>query len=188
MTMSTHPRPPRALLLASVLPLLLATACGGGGVTSAAGTCHLKDSKGLRYLAQLVASPGREIHALELASPGGEADRGDAGEAIDRRSRDAYRARLADLADQLREAEDRHDLGRAAAARAEIDALTDELARSLGMGGRARKDASPAERARVAVQRRIKDAIARLESHDPGLAKHLARSVRTGAFCRYEPG
>ncbi len=29
--MSTHPHPHRALLLASVVPLLLATACGGGG-------------------------------------------------------------------------------------------------------------------------------------------------------------
>ncbi|MCO1653775.1 DctP family TRAP transporter solute-binding subunit [Pseudonocardia humida] len=35
--MSSHPRPPRALLLASVLPLLLATACGGGGDTGGTG-------------------------------------------------------------------------------------------------------------------------------------------------------
>ncbi|WP_214407760.1 DctP family TRAP transporter solute-binding subunit [Pseudonocardia lacus] len=35
--MTTHPRPPRALLMASVLPLLLATACGGGADTAGSG-------------------------------------------------------------------------------------------------------------------------------------------------------
>jgi hypothetical protein len=37
------------------------------------------------------------------------------------------------------------------------------------------------------VQRRIRDAIRRIEGHHPGLAKHLDRSVRTGTYCAYEP-
>lgn len=44
-----------------------------------------------------------------------------------------------------------------------------------------------AERARVNVQRRIRDAIRRVELHHPDLAKHLDRSVKTGTYCSYHP-
>jgi hypothetical protein len=71
---------------------------------------HLKDMRGVRLLAALVAEPGREFHVLDLT------------------------------------------------------------------GG-----------SRVNVQRRIRDAIRRIESHHPELGKHLERSVRTGTYCAYEP-
>jgi len=61
------------------------------------------------------------------------------------------------------------------------------LSQALGIGGRERRVGSAAERARVNVQRRLRDAIRRIESHHPGLAKHLDRSVRTGTYCAYEP-
>ena len=67
---------------------------------------RLKDLRGLRMLAQLVDQPGREIHALDLGVRGRRrraaavaADLGDAGEVIDLRARDAYKARI----DELRE-------------------------------------------------------------------------------------
>jgi hypothetical protein len=37
------------------------------------------------------------------------------------------------------------------------------------------------------VTARIKDAIRRIGAVHPDLGRHLARSVRTGAFCIYEP-
>jgi hypothetical protein len=46
---------------------------------------------------------------------------------------------------------------------------------------------SPAERARTAVTTRIRDAIRRIRQADPDLGEHLARSVRTGTFCVYDP-
>ena len=43
------------------------------------------------------------------------------------------------------------------------------------------------ERARVNVQRRIKDAIKRLASEDESLGRYLEATVRTGTFCSYVP-
>ena len=63
-----------------------------------------------------------------------------------------------------------------------------QLLRDSGLGGRERRSGSAAERARVAVTRRIRDAIKRISAEAPELGKHLDRSVRTGRFCSYQPG
>jgi hypothetical protein len=153
---------------------------------------RLRDSRGLQILATLVASPDRDIHALELASPGsahegGAPDGGDAGELLDDEARAAYRARIEELRDTITEAESFNDGARADRARSELEALTAELARATGLGGRARRAGSAAERARVAVQRRVKDALARIEEAAPELGRHLAPRVYTGIFCSYRP-
>jgi hypothetical protein len=148
---------------------------------------RLRDSRGLQILATLVASPDRDIHALELASPGSAPDGGDAGELLDDEARAAYRARIEELRDTITEAESFNDGARADRARSELEALTAELARATGLGGRARRAGSAAERARVAVQRRVKDALARIEEAAPELGRHLAPRVYTGIFCSYRP-
>ena len=71
--------------------------------------------------------------------------------------------------------------------RGEADALRAELARAVGLGGRVRRAGSAAERARVNVQRRIADAIHRIQERDAALGQHLARAVRTGAYLSYLP-
>lgn len=162
-------------------------------VAHAGGTVHLKDSLGLQYLARLVAEPGKDVHVLDLvgARRGGEAepiDVGDAGEALDEEARDNYRARLEDLREELAEAESFGDGTRAARARAEMEFLGAELGRAVGLGGRARRTGSAAERARIAVQRRIKNAIGRIGESAPALAEYLSRSVKTGNFCVFRPG
>jgi hypothetical protein len=152
---------------------------------------HLKDMRGVRLLAALVAEPGREFHVLDL-SHGGKApteavDRGDAGQLLDEEARRQYRARVSELQDELQEAESWNDPARVERARQELEFIQQELSQALGLGGRERKAGSAAERARVNVQRRIRDAIRRIEGHHQGLAKHLDRSVRTGTYCAYEP-
>jgi hypothetical protein len=92
-----------------------------------------------------------------------------------------------DLRDQLEEAEALGDLGRAERAREELDALARELSRAFGLGGRSRRAGAAAERARTAVQRRVRDAIRRIGEHAPELAEHLDHAVRTGTFCAYRP-
>jgi len=57
----------------------------------------------------------------------------------------------------------------------------------LELGTDSEGSTETAERARVEVHRRIRDTIRRIESHHPGLAKHLERAVRTGTYCAYEP-
>jgi tetratricopeptide (TPR) repeat protein len=157
-------------------------------------TLHLKDSLGLRYIARLVHTPGQEIHVLDLvrersgASDAGELlDQGDAGELLDEQARKAYRKRLEALEDAVAEAESFGDTARAETARHEIEMLASELGRAVGLGGRARKAGAAGERARSAVQRRIRHAVERIASHSPALASFLERSLRTGNYCSFVP-
>jgi hypothetical protein len=156
----------------------------------AAQTFRLRDSRGLQMLARLVATPGQEIHVLDLmgASNGDEvADAGDAGEMLDERSRREYRRRIAELREELEEAETLNDLAGAEAAREEMETLGAELSRAFGLGGRARRAGSNVERARVNVQRRLKHALERISRECPSAGKHLDWAVRTGSFCSYQP-
>ncbi|MCZ7686658.1 MAG: hypothetical protein M5U28_51075 [Sandaracinaceae bacterium] len=155
-----------------------------------AGAAHrLKDSHGLRYLAHLLERPGVEVHVEDLsgtiARPAGAEP--DAGPLLDAKAKDAYRQRLADLRDQLEEAEVFGDLGRAAAARAEMELLAGELARAVGLGGATAAPPSRAERTRVNVTLRIRKAIRKIAELCPPVGDHLERNVRTGAFCAYDP-
>jgi hypothetical protein len=161
---------------------------------------RLRDSKGLRHLSVLLASPGREIHALELVSaveghppprtPSDtelRADTGNADRILDERAKAEYTRRLQELESELLEAEEWHDPERASRLREEIDFLARELGAAVGLGGRDRATASNAERARVNVTRSIKAARERIGEHSPGLGRHLATTVRTGTFCSYQP-
>jgi hypothetical protein len=146
---------------------------------------HLKDTRGIGMLAELIAEPHRAFHVLLLG--GGGTDAGDAGAKLDARAVRAYRERLDALREREREAEDANDPIRLDEARAEIDLLSRELAGGLGVGGRQRRAASAVERARSNVQRRIKDAIRRIEERAPELGQYLSWTVRTGTFCVFEP-
>lgn len=151
-------------------------------------TFHLRDSRGLAILAKLVEHPKQEFHATDLVAPAGEQGHvEDAGEVLDARAIAAYKKRLEDLREAEAEATQNNDTHRATRAREEIEALTTELAQGVGLGGRGRKAASTAEKARINVRKRILDAITRIREHSPALAKHLERSIRTGTFCSYNP-
>jgi non-specific serine/threonine protein kinase len=87
----------------------------------------------------------------------------------------------------LEEAERCHDPGRASTASAERDFLVAELAWAVGLGGRDRRAASHAERARLNVTRAIRAAMANLTRANPALGAHLAATIRTGRYCSYTP-
>jgi tetratricopeptide (TPR) repeat protein len=165
-------------------------------------TVRVRDLKGMRYLARLLADPGREYHVLDLvaaeAGSGARADSsqaaglprsalGDAGEILDARAKDAYRRRLAEIDDDIDQAHAIGDAERAAQAEAERDFLVRELKRAVGLGGRDRRAASASERARAAVTRAVRQAIARIGEHHPQLGEHLSRTIRTGTYCAYLP-
>ncbi len=149
----------------------------------------IRSAKGLNMLARLVAKPDVEIHVLDLTGDGKEpaVDTGDAGPALDDRARSEYRRRVAELEDELEEAESCGDPGRADAARAELDFIAGELSRAFGLGGRRRAAGSAAERARINVRRRVKDAIRRIDEQLPGAGRYLESTVKTGLYCRYAP-
>jgi hypothetical protein len=149
-------------------------------------TCRLKDVKGLRYIACLLGAPGRDVHALELVGGGGPASEA-AAPLLDGAAKEAYRRRLEELGEDLEQARGWNDPERVARIEEEVDALTTELARAAGLGGRDRRAPSAAERARVSVTKAIRTAIRAIDRHHPELAEHLAASVRTGRLCRYAP-
>jgi len=169
---------------------------------------HLKDVKGLRYLARLLAHTGREFHAADLQTVGSQParpapprarqaagtdelqvrpDLGDAGELLDAQAKAAYKARLDELQAELDEAESFNDPARTASARQERDFLVDELARAVGLGGRDRKAASYAERARLNVTRAVRAAMANLARANPSLGRHLSATIRTVRFAPTRP-
>jgi tetratricopeptide (TPR) repeat protein len=55
------------------------------------------------------------------------------------------------------------------------------------LGGGEGKSAAHAERARLAVTKTVKAALARIRQADPDLGRHLTSSIRTGNFCAYLP-
>ena len=138
-------------------------------------------------------SPGSAGGAPWVKGEGGEPelavrpDLGDAGALLDATAKAAYRTRLAELRTELEEAEGFHDPERATKARHELDFLVAELARAVGLGGRDRRAAAHAERARLNVTRAIRAAVANLARDNPALGRHLAATIRTGRYCAYRP-
>jgi tetratricopeptide (TPR) repeat protein len=163
-------------------------------------TVRVSDLKGMHYLARLLAEPGREFHALDLvAAESGAPLRdgrpvtvvgsvvGDSGELLDEQAKQAYRRRLSEIEDDLEEARRRGDDRRVEQAQAEHDFLVRELSRAFGLRDRQRRAGSAPERARVAVTRAIRTALARISKHHKLLGEHLDSTIRTGTYCSYHP-
>jgi pimeloyl-ACP methyl ester carboxylesterase len=174
-------------------------------------TMRLKDSRGMRYIAQLLRYPGREFHATELemrsesaavanfatratqriseeelSAAGLHSDSsGDAGEMLDTRAKSAYRRRLHDLRGFLDEAKAQGNVERAFELEEEISFLTRELARAVGLGGRDRRAASVAQRSRLNVTRAIRRSIEKIRQHHAALGAYLATRIKTGLQCVY---
>jgi AAA ATPase domain len=177
-------------------------------VTHQGKTFRLRDSKGLEYIAHLLANPGVRIHACDLVamiegtdagSPaalperaraeGLEAshDLGDAGDALDPQAISAYRRRLTEVRAELAEAERNNDSGAVERARHEHELLVGQLSAGVGRGGRVRRSSSHVERARTLVTKNIRAGVERIRRNDGKLGEHFATSIHTGAFCFYLP-
>ena len=148
---------------------------------------RLRDVRGLHYLRALLAAPGREIRALDLAAGGAGLAAAGTGPVLDGAARDAYRRRLGEVTAALEAADRAGDPEAAVRAEAERTALVRELRGAAGLGGRVRRAAPEAQRARVNVTRTLKMAIERIADTAPAAAAHLRASIRTGASCRYDP-
>jgi tetratricopeptide (TPR) repeat protein len=166
-------------------------------------TFRLKDMKGLRYIAHLLAHRGQEFHVLDLitaidGTPIGDSreetddlrvtnNLGDAGEILDQRSKADYRRRRDQLRDALNSAESANDHGLALPIRAELEMLEEQLASAMGLGGRDRKAADHSERARDRIRKSIHSSLASIRKNDPSLGHHLTTCIRTGYLCSYYP-
>ena len=167
-------------------------------------TVRVRDLKGMRYLARLLADPGREFHVLDLvAAETGSLRRRRAASAAGAAAHDARRCGR----DARRTSQERvpptprrdrrghrgsarhrgHRAGRAGGHRT-------RLPRSRAIArGRPRRSRSTSRDPRPsgpesAVTRAIRQAMARIGEHHPELGKHLDRAIRTGTYCAYLPG
>jgi hypothetical protein len=158
---------------------------------------RLKDGKGPRYLATLLAAPGREVHVLQFGASvaGSTAPSLDEGlsvgvptaladDAPDHQAKRAYRARLDDLRDELEEAERFADTGRAEMLREELDQLMTQLSGRFSARATVR---GPAETARKAVTKVLRTQIGKLLDVHPALGRHLRDTIRMGTVCVYAP-
>ena len=172
---------------------------------------NLKHTKGLAYIAQLLRFPATEFHVLDLVGgPGGARDAdeilsearsslprgddalqaagihvgdlGDAGDMLDEQAKAEYRRRIAALREDLEEAKSLGQVERAERAEGEIEAITAELSRAVGLGGRNRRAASASERARQSVTHAIKSALEKIAENQSQLGAILSRSISTGLF------
>jgi non-specific serine/threonine protein kinase len=166
----------------------------------------LKATRGLYCLGYLLRHPRRELHVSELLASlievpvpalfgsvrevGGDAVSGglpDAGPILDSQAKAEYKRRIDELRKDMEEAERFGDSDRGERARSEMDAIAEQLATAVGLGGRDRRASSDAERARSSVTRRIKEDINRIGEVIPLLGHHLAARIKTGYFCSYNP-
>jgi hypothetical protein len=152
----------------------------------------VEDSIGMVHLAVLIANPRQEIQAADLvAGLAGLSAVGDAGPVhpvLDHEAIAEYRNRLKRLDAEIGELESGDDPGRANLARAERDWLIAQLSSAAGFAGRTRAFPDEPERARVAVGKAIRRALARIAEADVVVGEHLRQTVHTGVRCSYWPG
>jgi hypothetical protein len=143
---------------------------------------QVRDLKGLRYLAALLAHPGEELSVVSLAS-------GDAGAegTESEEDRSGIEQRLDALREEIEESARWNDLARGERARREWEELEAELAATLGLGGRDRRTGTPVARARYSVTKAIRNAVRLIAREHAVLGRHLETTVRTGLYCRYQP-
>jgi TolB-like protein/tetratricopeptide (TPR) repeat protein len=145
----------------------------------------LVELKGFHDIARLLAQPHEPLHCLELS--GAPQEGGAPDEVLDRQARRDYRRRIEELQREIEQGESNNDPARSVPARQELDILIDELMKATGWGGRSRKMAHSAERARTAVTWRIRSAIKKIAAAHPQMGQHLSNSIGTGYFCVYSP-
>ena len=154
----------------------------------------VEDSIGMVHLAVLIANPRHEIQAADLVAglaglSGTGADVATAQRVLDPEAIAEYRNRLRQLDTELNETGTGElEPGRTSQARAERDWLVAQLSSAAGFGGRTRAFPDQPERARVAVGKAIRRALARITDADAVIGEHLRQTVHTGVRCSYWPG
>ncbi|GAA4457552.1 hypothetical protein GCM10023170_054020 [Phytohabitans houttuyneae] len=187
----------------------LAPVVGRGGTAATPATCVRQGRRwrvelgtravtvdhmvGMLHLAVLTANPGTEIASLELVAGVEALGRAAATEVrstqevIDDTAARSYRRRVAELTEAIDVAGRRRDARAVAAMEQERAWVLAQLGAGTGLAGRRRSFVNDEERARLAVGRAIRRAVARIDRADPLIGAHLRASVHSGIRCWYRP-
>jgi hypothetical protein len=153
-------------------------------VTSRGRRFTVRHSVGMAQLMTLLRNPGCDIEATALAGRERHASM-TIDPLVDPSARAAYRAHIDELREEIAEAERDGDLGRVDQLRAELRFIAEHLADATGLSGQARNWTSDDERARVAVTKAVRRAIAAVTAEDEALGTALDAAVETGRECRF---
>ena len=173
----------------------------------------LKNGVGPRYLALLLANPGRSMHAIDmqlaegllsgrvsregLPSSVGDADEAghqvsrspasSGGPATDRMAVLSFRGRLDEVEEEAARARAAGNPTGALELEEEAEQIRRHLRATLDLRGNPRPTADDDERARQAVMKAVSRTITRLWTLHPFLARHLRKFLSTAEFCLYAP-
>src|SRR5690606_5663678 len=121
----------------------------------------MENSRGLAYLARLLAEPTRIVPAVSLLAAVAGIDpritTGSSGELLDDQAFAAYKRRYAEVQEDMADAESDNDTRPIAKLQAESEAFELGTARATGLGGR-RREKTNAERIRKTVSMAVKRA------------------------------
>jgi hypothetical protein len=172
---------------------------------------HLPDSKGLQYIAYLLSRRGSKIFVStlcqDLNTKGASttenydhqskeillqqglniADFGDAGDVIDEKAKDQYRAKWKKLKEQQEVAEGYGHIEEVVEIKEEMETLGKYISKDLGLRGRPRKALDITEKMRKAVSNAIDRAINKIKEEHESLSTHLIKSIKKGKYISYQP-
>ncbi|GAB6166179.1 hypothetical protein JCM19992_21790 [Thermostilla marina] len=153
-------------------------------------TVFMQDSRGLFYIARLLAEPGRDIPAVMLLAAAEGIDTritgGTSGPVLDDQARAEYGKRFRELQEELEDAKRHNDLGHIDRLQSEMEALGAEIGRATGLGGR-KRERTDAEKVRKSVSMAVSRAIDSIEREHKTLAHHLRISISSGFSFKYAP-
>jgi hypothetical protein len=152
---------------------------------------HVRHSKGMAYICQLLQKPGESLHSFQLVSAAagcsGSIRLGSAGRVIDEKALKEYRDRMDDIETRLSQAERDWDQAQKESLMAEQEHLEEQIHSAVGFRGEVREASDDEERARKSVSNAISRAITSIRAHHPTAADHFQRRVSCGVFVCYAP-
>jgi hypothetical protein len=150
----------------------------------------IEDSRGMFYIARLLAEPTRDVPAVSLLAAAAGIDprvaTGTSGPLLTAETYKEYKRKYIEAQEELEEAERDNDLGRIQQAKRERHALAVELARATGIGGRSRQK-TDSERVRKSVSMAVSRAIETVGKEHDSLGRHLTATISSGLLFRYAP-
>jgi hypothetical protein len=140
--------------------------------------------RGMSYVAVLLANPGHEISAVELAT--GPHTTTDVGPPDDVPI-EQLRSRLTDVLNELERCDAAGDREAAERASTERDLLLARLRLATGLVDRSGSPAVSEDQTRIAVGKAIRRALAFVAKADAEIGAILTATIRTGRLCVYLP-
>jgi 7-cyano-7-deazaguanine synthase in queuosine biosynthesis len=151
---------------------------------------EVDDVKGVRYLDQLVSTPGQSWNVMELlgAEHPGEVDLADTAPtfATDQQTIESCRKKAKKLAKDIAAFREAKEFEKLAAAEREQEGIANYLKETVGLHGQSRRDSDAWQKARQSVGKAVRITMKAIEREHRTLGEHLKKQTHLGFECVYE--